>query len=115
MTDKEINIYYGETTNYTDPDAFASDISISLLNPDDLSQKVNMDLFEQLRILWHVANDPFKSLLERIGYNQTQCAIRFCIPRRTIQDWAGERRAAPLYIRLMMAEATGLLNIRSKK
>lgn len=112
MTDKQIYLLLGETSNYADPDAFDSDAALSLLDPDDPAQEVDMALFEQLRTLWHVANDPFKALLERMGLGQTQCSIRFCINLRTVQHWANEDRVCPPYIRLMMAEAMGLLHIR---
>lgn len=112
MTDKQIYQLFGETSNYADPDAFASDAALSLLDPDGPGQEVDLAAFEQLRTLWHVANDPFKALLGRMGLRQTQCSIRFCIGLRTVQHWANEDRACPPYIRLMMAEATGLLDIR---
>lgn len=114
MTDKHIWRLYEEAANYTDPDAFASDAVLSLLDPDDPGQEVEMASFDQLRTLWHVANDSFKALLTRIGLNQTQCAIRFCIPLRTVQGWAGEQRTPPPYLRLMMAEATGVLDLRER-
>lgn len=112
MNDKQIYIFYGETGNYTDPNAYASDVALSMLDPEDAEQKIDMELFEQLRTLWHVANDPFKDMLERMGLNQTQCATRFCIPLRTVQNWAGEINACPPYTRLMMAEASGIIKIR---
>lgn len=111
MTDKQIYQAFGEAVNYTDPDAFASDGALSLLDPDDPGQEVDMDLFEQLRVLWHVANDPFKALLERMGLNQSQCSRRFCVPLRTLQGWAGETRSAPPYVRLMMAELSGIVRL----
>lgn len=112
MTDKQIYRLYGEAVNYTDPDAFASDAALSLLDPDDPGQEADAALFEQMRTLWHVINDPFRSLLERMGLSQSGCSRRFCIPLRTIQDWAGNLHSSPPYIRLMMAEAVGLLDIR---
>lgn len=112
MKNKQIYQYFGEATNYGDPDAFASDVALSLLDPEDPSKEIDTGLYEQLRILWQVANAPFKELLENMGLNQTQCSIRFCIPRRTIQDWTGDRRTPPAYLRLMMAESIGLLQIR---
>lgn len=112
MTEKQIYRLCGEATRYTDPDAFASDAALSLLDPDDPGQEVDMEIFQQLRILWHVYNAPFKDLLERMNLNQTQCSIRFCIPLRTVQDWAGERRTPPPYVRLMMAELTGIVGFR---
>lgn len=112
MTDRQICTYYNEARSYTDPDAYASDVALSLLDPEDPDQEVATALFEQLRTLWHVANDPFKGLLARMGLNQSQCSRRFCVPLRTVQNWAGEVNSAPPYLRLMMAEAVGLLKIR---
>lgn len=112
MTSKQIYHFFGEAGSYTDPDAYASDVALSLLAPDDPDQKVDMALFGQLRALWHVANDPFRDLLEIMGLNQSQCSRRFCIPLRTVQDWAGERRSSPPYVRLMMAELTGIVSLR---
>lgn len=112
MSDKQVFRLYGEAANYTDPDAFASDAALSLLDPDNPGQEIDMALVDQLRTLWHVANDPFKALLKRMGLNQVQFACRFCVPLRTVQAWAGEKRTPPPYLRLMMAEAVGLLHIR---
>ena len=66
MTDKQIYSFYGETANYADPDAYASDIALSLLDPEDPGQEIDTVLFAGLQTLWHVANDPFRALLERI-------------------------------------------------
>lgn len=111
MTDKQIYQLFGEAANYTDPDAFASDAALSLLDPDNPGQEVDMGAFEQLRTLWHVANDPFRTLLERMGLSQTQCSTRFCIPLRTVQGWAEGSRTPPPYVRLMMAELAGLIKL----
>lgn len=112
MTDKDICRLYGEASSYEEPEAFASDAALSLLDPEDPNQEIDMALFEQLRTLWHVSSAPFRTLLERMGLTQAQCSTRFCIPIRTVQDWAGGRRTPPPYVRLMMAEAAGLLDIR---
>lgn len=112
MTDKKIYHMYGLSENYKDPDAFASDAALSLLDPDNPGQEGDVEIFQQLRALWRVSNDPFKSLLARMGLNQTQCSVRFCIPLRTVQGWALGERTCPPYVRLMMAEAVGLLDIR---
>lgn len=113
MTDKQIHRYFAETTAYADPDAFASDVSLSLLDPEDPDQQIDMAVFDQLRTLWHIINDPFKVFLASLGLTQTQCATRFCIPLRTVQGWALGERACPSYIRLMMAELCGAVTLRS--
>lgn len=113
MTDKQIYAYFCEAVHYADPDAFASDVALSLLDPEDPDQEVDPETVAQLRILWHVANDPFKGFLHLLGLNQSSCSRRFCIPLRTVQGWALDSRTPPAYIRLMMAELTGLLRVRS--
>lgn len=115
LTDKQINTLYSETHNYTDPDAYVSDMLTSslLLDPEDPEQEIAVELTEPLLALWHVANDPFRALLERMGLTQTQCATRFCVPLRTVQDWAGDRREAAPYLRLMMAELTGVVRLHA--
>lgn len=114
MTDKQFATYYGEAINYTDPAAYASDVALSLLDPDNPEQEVDPDIVAQLTALWHVANDHFREFLSLLGLNQSQCARRFCIPLRTVQHWAGDDRACPPYIRLMMAELVGLVDLRDK-
>ena len=52
---------------------------------------------------------PFRDLLRAMGLTQTACSRRFDIPLRTVQGWANETRRCPVYIRLMMAELTGIL------
>lgn len=113
MTDKEIYAYFGEAANYADPAAYASDVALSLMDPEDPDQDVDTATVEQLMKLWRVANDPFRVLLDSMGLSLSQCSARFCIPYRTVQDWAAERRSCAPYIRLMMAELTGLVHLRA--
>ena len=115
LTDKQLYSCFPKATASPDPDAFAADAVLSLLDSAGPAQEADPDLLCQLRTLWQVANAPFRDLLDLMGLNQTQCATRFCIPLRTVQDWAGGRRAAPLYLRLMMAEAMQLLDLRDPR
>lgn len=109
MSDKQLYCFFGEAANFTDPDAFASEVSLSLLDPDNPSQDVDANLFKQLHVLWHVKNDPFRSFLDCMGLSQSECSRRFCVPLRTVQGWTLGERSCPPYIRLMMAEITGIL------
>lgn len=114
MTNKQIYILYGEASNYSDPDAFASDAALSILDPDDTFQEVDVSIANQMSILWKIANYSFRDFLSLIGMTQTQCSIRFCIPLRTVQGWTLGERKAPPYIRLMMAELSGAIELRNK-
>ena len=42
--------------------------------------------------------------------SQSQLAVRFCIPKRTLEDWCRGISKCPDYIRWMMAECLGLLS-----
>ena len=42
--------------------------------------------------------------------SQSQLAVRFCIPKRTLEDWCRGISKCPDYIRLMIAECLGLLS-----
>ena len=51
---------------------------------------------------------PFRDLLKAMDLTQTECCRRFEIPLRTVQHWANGDRECPPYVRLMMAELTGI-------
>ena len=53
--------------------------------------------------------DAEKERLSNIGLSQTAFAKQAGIPRRTVQDWCGEKRACPTYVRFLLAEHYGLL------
>lgn len=111
MTDYLFQDIWQDAQQATDMDAFVSDWALSsALVPDGAD--IDFTLVDQLQILWRVANAPFKTLLSMMGLTQIKAMTRFCIPRRTIQNWAAEVRPCPSYIRLFMAESTELLKLR---
>lgn len=112
MTDSLFQSIWQDAQQITDIDAFVFDWALSsALLPDDAD--IDPALVDQLQLLWRVANAPFKTLLSMMGLTQIKAMTRFCIPRRTIQNWAAEVRPCPPYIRLFMAEVTGLLSLRA--
>jgi len=117
LTDKQIRIYLGEAAEYTDRDAFASDIAVSAYGAaGDADGDIDPVFVEQVARLWDVARLPFRELLAAFGLSQTACSQRFCVPLKTVQNWCGtggEARACSVYIRLMMAELLGYLDTRA--
>lgn len=53
----------------------------------------------------------FREQVKAMRMTQSGCARRFRVPLRTLQGWALGERECPIYIRLMMAELTGLLEV----
>jgi hypothetical protein len=111
MTDAQITHAFSEAPNYPDPDAFVSDLLLSavFLPPDDPAGQPDLTLAEPLRRIWQAACLPVKPLLAELGLTQTGLSRRYGIPLRTVQDWAGERRTPPLWLRLILADLAGWL------
>ena len=78
--DTYINMYYGETSCYSEADAFASDIatSVPFVDPEDENRSVDMDVFDQMHTLWEVARLPFAEFLSLLKLTPSLCATRFC-------------------------------------
>ena len=63
--------------------------------------------------LWNVAHWDFKVLIKEMGFTLLSFSNRFCVPYRTVQDWAAGRRNPPSYVRLWAAESSGYIQIRN--
>lgn len=112
IDDLRINLLMDDTRFYPDADNFIADCALGVGFMDPESEEVDMALIEQLRILWHTVRDPFDVFLEKLGLTAAKCCNRFNIPFPTLHEWLNGKTSAPDYIRLMMAEAVGLLTIR---
>ena len=88
--------------------AFLNNITHSV--PDAASGCIDLDA-EQARLstIWDLAHLPMRELVARTGLSQTAFAKQAGVPRRTVQDWCGEKRACPTYVRFLLAEHYKLL------
>lgn len=94
-----------EASNYTDIDAYCSDLlTSSAFAPEDEAADLDLTLIPELRRIWQAVNLPFRELLRELGLTQTSCARRFLIPLRTVQNWSGNIARCPVYTRLMISE-----------
>lgn len=88
--------------------AFLNNVTLSI--PDDADGCVDLDSEkERLSTIWAVAHLSMRELVDRTGLSQTTFAKRAGIPRRTVQDWCGEKRACPTYVKFLLAEHYNLL------
>lgn len=99
-------------TMATDPEAsraaFLNSVTLSI--SDDADGCVDLDAEkERLSTIWDVAHLPMRELVARTGLSQTAFAKQAGVPRRTVQDWCGEKRACPTYVRFLLAEHYKLL------
>lgn len=88
--------------------AFLNSITLSV--PDDASGCIDLDAEKaRLSTIWDLAHLPMRELVARTGLSQTAFAKQAGVPRRTVQDWCGEKRACPTYVRFLLAEHYNLL------
>lgn len=88
--------------------AFLNNITLSV--PDDASGCIDLDAEKaRLSTIWDLAHLPMRELVARTSLSQTTFAKRAGVPLRTVQDWCGEKRACPTYVRFLLAEHYNLL------
>ncbi len=109
MTDRQFYLAWSEIPNYTDPDAYISDLALSSMWGDDPESEIPTERINYLGRLWDVYHMSVKDICKAANLTQAALATRFGIPKRTVEDWCrGVAKCAP-YIRLMMCECLGLI------
>lgn len=109
MTDKHFMACVSEAANYSDRDAYISDLSLSSLWGDAEDADIPTERVDELGKIWDAYHRSVKDIAALAGLSQRKLAERFCIPYRTVEDWCACRRECPIYTKLMMQECLGLL------
>lgn len=91
-----------------DRDAFVSDWSLSSVWGDAPDAAIPADRIDTLARLWDAAHLTIRDIRQHTGLSQVAFATRYCIPTRTLEDWERGARSCPDYLRLLLAQATGL-------
>lgn len=111
MTIKQYNFCVKEVANYSDKDAFTSDLALSNIWGDDETADIPSQRIEWLGELWEACNRSVKEIAKVADLSQRKLAERFCIPYRTVEDWCTEKRECTLYLKLMIQECLGILKV----
>lgn len=89
-------------------EAFLNNVTLSV--PDDATGCIDLDAEKsRLSHIWELAHLSIKEMISLTGMSQTAFAKGAGIPLRTVQDWCGEKRACPAYVRFLLAEHYKLL------
>ena len=109
MTINQYHLALTEIENYTDRDAFVSDIALSSAFPEDadLTETVS-----ELSMIWEAYHMTIRDLRTAAALSRCEFSRRFCIPIRTVENWectGPNARECPAYVRLLIAEAIGLM------
>lgn len=96
------------TVPATSREVFLNNVTLSV--PDDAAGCVDLDAEKtRLSTIWDVSHLSMREFVARTGLSQTAFAKQAGVPLRTVQDWCGEKRACPTYVRFLLAEHYKLL------
>lgn len=109
MTRKQLNTCLSEAVNYSDVDAYVSEMALSSLWDDTEASDIPPERIEALRLIFEAAHRNIKDIASAAGTSVRSLAAMFNIPYRTVEDWAANKRTPPMYVLLMMQEILGLL------
>lgn len=109
MTIYQYHLALTEIENYTDRDAFVSDLALSSAFPEESDLSVTAS---ELVLIWEAYHMTIRDLRTASGLSRMDFSRRFYIPIRTIENWectGANARECPVYVRLLIAEALGLI------
>lgn len=108
MTIKQYSTCVTEAQNYTDRDAYISDLALSSMWGDGPEDDIPQDRLAQLGSIYDAVHRSVKDIASAAGISAREMAIRFCIPQRTMENWCMGVNKCPLYTRLMLQESIGI-------
>lgn len=102
IPDKLFLALWSAALSSTDRDTFFSACG------DAPDTDIPADSIDTLSRIWDAAHLTIRDIRQHTGLSQAAFATRFCIPTRTLEDWERGVRSCPDYLRLLLAQATGL-------
>lgn len=105
---------FGAATTEQDRERFISEwSSSSIFYPGENVPDINADdLADALGNIWDVAHLTTRDIRQHLGLTQAAFAERFCIPRRTVENWERKGGHIPTYNILAYADITGMLKVK---
>lgn len=108
MTAKQYYFCVSAVADYSDPDAYVSDLALSTIWDDTPDAPIPPERLDQLRSIYAAASRTVREIVAAVGMSQAAFAERWCIPRRTVEDWCRGVAKCPLYTRLLIQQRLGL-------
>lgn len=108
MTDYQFYTLYSEALTSTDRAVYTSGWALSSFWDDAEGTDIPTGRIEQVAAIWDAAHLTVRQMRDHTGLTQAAFAQHFCIPKRTIENWEGNKSECPAYVRLMLAQLIGL-------
>lgn len=109
MTDQIFHTVWSNALNTTDRDEFISDWALSSIWGDAPEANIPQERINHLAQIWDAAHMNVKEICKEAKLTQAQFATKFCIPKRTVEDWCRGVSKCPDYTRLLIIKALNML------
>lgn len=113
----DLYLLFGEALASPSEEMFVAEYATSsIFDPDPDGPEPDYDaIVSYLRQVWTAAHITVREIRERTGLSQAAFAAMLCIPKRTLENWestsATASRACPPYVRLMLAQICGIVDL----
>lgn len=114
MTSAQFAFCAKSAADYTDPAAYVSELALSDIWGDAPDAPIPQARLDDLRQIYNAVTCSVRDIVDAAGLGQAAFARKHCIPVRTVNNWclpasSPEHRDCPLYVRLLLQRAEGLL------
>lgn len=114
MTAIQFNFCVQEAMNYASFDDYVSELSLSDIWGDAPDVPIPQARLDDLRQIYNAVARSVRDIVDAASLGQAAFARKHCIPVRTVNNWclpasSPEHRDCPLYVRLLLQRAEGLL------
>lgn len=111
MTDTQLSFCVRECASYANREAYISDLATSSIWRLREDSEIPQALTESLGVVWDAVLRPVREIVAASGLSQAAFGERYCIPKRTVENWCSGSRECPVYIRLMLQRLEGTLAV----
>ena len=111
MTNAQFYRAASEAAEYTDRNAYISDLTLSSMWDAAPGSGIPQRRVDDLGRIYDAAHRTVRDIAAAKGVSVRQLALRHAIPQRTVEDWSAGRSVPSLWVLLLLQEAEGLLTV----
>lgn len=109
MNDNQFNACVRECAAYADRESYISDMATSSIWCDSAEAEIPQDRIDTIGAIWDAVNRSVREIVVNSGLSQAAFAERYCIPKRTLENWCSGSRECPVYLRLLLQRTENLI------
>lgn len=111
MNDNQFTACVLECAAYTDRESYISKMATSSIWGDSADAEIPQNRIDAIGAIWDAVNRSVRDIVANSGLSQAAFAERYCIPKRTLENWCFGSRECPIYLRLLLQRAENLITV----